>query len=522
MAIKIGIPLTGGSSWHGGITYIDSIVASFKLLPEDEAPLLFIVVDAYHLSEVDLFSNSLQRVDGIIVISDQNPRLNSNVNFEFIVVPNLFEASKAVDYFFPVNFDALPGYVYSCWIPDLQHLKYPEFFTKNDVDSRESKINFILQNCESIIVSSNAVKRDIQSNYSYSGSIDVVHFYSRFDFDKLNKSNIDVFEEFSIPKKYFICCNQFWAHKNHETLFKALAQMDDSVHVVFTGGKRDYRNEGWFDYLERLIDLLKIRSRVTILGFVPREQQLLLMRNSIAIIQPSLFEGWSTVLEDARAFNKTILCSDIEVHREQNLTKAHYFDALSAGDLAQIMSDIWNLTDLGPDLKGEIEAFSTIKALQINSARKLLKVANRELNLMSLRISNEVERVGIEERQIRTSKIMHLSHLLKNEEDSLNEVQKVLNSVVVRVSQSAVEIGELQAGTLEAAALLRAKDREINILRFKLDCLTTFNSIENSGSFLVKTLGFGTRLLRRVVNVAFYAMNHFLYKIKLFFKHTKS
>ncbi len=37
------------------------------------------------------------------------------------------------------------------------------------------------------------------------------------------------------------------------------------------------------------------------LGFIDRGEQLQLMKNSIAIVQPSLFEGWSTVVEDTKA-----------------------------------------------------------------------------------------------------------------------------------------------------------------------------------------------------------------------------
>ena len=32
--------------------------------------------------------------------------------------------------------------------------------------------------------------------------------------------------------------------------------------------------------------------------------QLRLMKESLGVIQPSLFEGWSTVIEDAKALNK--------------------------------------------------------------------------------------------------------------------------------------------------------------------------------------------------------------------------
>ncbi len=51
------------------------------------------------------------------------------------------------------------------------------------------------------------------------------------------------------------------------------------------------------------------------------------MNNSIAIIQPSLFEGWSTVVEDAKALNKLYYSYlDLEVHREQINNNAYFFN----------------------------------------------------------------------------------------------------------------------------------------------------------------------------------------------------
>ena len=40
-------------------------------------------------------------------------------------------------------------------------------------------------------------------------------------------------------------------------------------------------------------------------------------------MQPSLCEGWGTVLEDAKVLDKAVLLSDIPVHREQKNENAH-------------------------------------------------------------------------------------------------------------------------------------------------------------------------------------------------------
>ena len=64
------------------------------------------------------------------------------------------------------------------------------------------------------------------------------------------------------------------------------------------------------------------------------------MKNSYAIIQPSLFEGWSTVVEDAKALNKFIFLSDLNVHKEQNPKNASFFDATNEEDLVEKLMNV--------------------------------------------------------------------------------------------------------------------------------------------------------------------------------------
>jgi len=74
-----------------------------------------------------------------------------------------------------------------------------------------------------------------------------------------------------------------------------------------------------------------------VLGIVPYEDLLSLMRHSVAIINPSLCEGWSTTVEEAKALGKTILLSDIAVHKEQDPPKGCFFPPEDAICLAEGM-----------------------------------------------------------------------------------------------------------------------------------------------------------------------------------------
>lgn len=47
-----------------------------------------------------------------------------------------------------------------------------------------------------------------------------------------------------------------------------------------------------------------------------------LMRFSVRVINPSLFEGWSSAVEECKSVGKRLVLSGIPVHREQAAERA--------------------------------------------------------------------------------------------------------------------------------------------------------------------------------------------------------
>src|SRR5262249_18351656 len=118
----------------------------------------------------------------------------------------------------------------------------------------------------------------------------------------------------------------------------ALAMAPDAPPLAFTGREEDHRDPDYGPSMLRLAAELGLGERARFLGFLPREDQLGVMRGAVAVVQPSLCEGWSTVVEDARAVGRPVLASDIAVHREQLGEGAELFDPLDPGALAALLS----------------------------------------------------------------------------------------------------------------------------------------------------------------------------------------
>jgi glycosyltransferase involved in cell wall biosynthesis len=154
------------------------------------------------------------------------------------------------------------------------------------------------------------------------------------DFKPVEKENI--LRKYSLPENYFIVSNQFHRHKNHEVIFKAAASLKEmkiDIHFAITGKLPEKESSEYIQRLYALMEENQLQNRISILGVIPRNDQLNLMKYSQAVVQPSLFEGWSTVIEDAKSLQVPVIASDLDVNIEQLGDKGTYFSAKDEADL---------------------------------------------------------------------------------------------------------------------------------------------------------------------------------------------
>ena len=178
--------------------------------------------------------------------------------------------------------------------------------------------------------------------------------------------------------------NQFWIHKNHKVAFEAIKILRDrhlDPYLVCTGHTSDVRQPGNFQLLCDYIKDHNLENRIRILGFIPRQEQLHIMRGAMAIVQPSLFEGWSTVVEDARALGIPLFLSDLPVHREQDPPGAVYFDPNNSEMLADELAKGWDALCPGPSRVREEAALADQEELIAQYARTFLHIVQELLQM---------------------------------------------------------------------------------------------------------------------------------------------
>ena len=189
------------------------------------------------------------------------------------------------------------------WFADFQHRHLPELFSAVERRLRDDAISAFCRFSDRVIVSSESARSDLLRWFPLgSDKVRVLPFVdcSAAAGPTQPIAPLEARHGFSGP--FLLLPNQFWEHKNHRLVLQALAALraqGRSVLVIATGHPRDYRNPGYFDELMRLRAQLGLEQSFRVLGLVPYSDLGTLMHHAIALLNPSRFEGWSTVVEGA-------------------------------------------------------------------------------------------------------------------------------------------------------------------------------------------------------------------------------
>ena len=126
--------------------------------------------------------------------------------------------------------------------------------------------------------------------------------------------------------------------------------------IACSGPVNDYRHPTYFSELLQQVSQWGIRNQIVFLGLIPRKHMYMMMRQSICVISPSLFEGFGLTVDEARSLGKRLLLSDIQPHRVQNPPRSIFFNPRDEEDLATKMKLVWVEQSPGPDPELEAEA----------------------------------------------------------------------------------------------------------------------------------------------------------------------
>lgn len=229
------------------------------------------------------------------------------------------------------------------WIPDFQHRHLPQLFSREEIEARNRLHARTVRLAQGILLSSEDARKDFNRFYpGYEEKTHVLRFVAIPPPATALPPAEQVLAKYGIAESFFHIPNQIWAHKNHGVVLDALCRLRQRGRcplVISTGQTEDYRHPEYFQRLVREVKDAGMEERYRFLGLVDYAEACVLMRSAVALINPSLFEGWSTTVEEAKSQGKRMLLSSLAVHKEQAPDRSSFFDPQDAGRLAALMEE---------------------------------------------------------------------------------------------------------------------------------------------------------------------------------------
>jgi len=378
--LRVAFPYISRSLWAGGYNYQSNLFGALaRYCPAEIAPVVFA-----GMNDGSAELAALAQIPGVDVVQSRafDPRGSSLVGalaygldrwsvteFRAQNIDLVFENARFFGWRLP--FPAI------AWFPDFQHRQLPHLFSPVARWRRDVGFRVQIASGRHILLSSESAFRHFQRFYpSATGNVSVVRFATQPALDLLATNPSNVITKYGLPPKYFYLPNQFWRHKNHQVVVDALAilkKRDFDVVVAATGSTEDPREPDYFRSIMRQVEAQGLETNFRYLGMVPTAHVYALMRTSMALINPSRFEGWSTTVEEAKSFGAPMILSDIDVHREQTDGASRYFGVDDPGTLADHLSNASQAEpaaprNLLPNLDERVRAFATEFANAAKSA----------------------------------------------------------------------------------------------------------------------------------------------------------
>jgi len=343
---RVGFLFSYNENWIGGTYYLLNIINALNTLKDDKKPLVLLLTD--DKNNINIVKDQtkypyLEYIAFPIKLSIFQRAVNKVGYFFNFTVFEKDLKNPPIDFLYPSQHTNILGDSLKkiFWIPDFQEEFLPHFFSEKELVKRKNHKIDIAKNADIVVFSSEDAQSHFYKLYpNTNAKTFVIHFavtHPDFSDLKINK----VLKKYNLPNKYYFSPNQFWAHKDHLTVLKAVKLLKEQgieIFIAFSGKHSDHRNKGYVDTLKDFIKGNNLEDNILFLGFIDRKEQLLILENSIAVVQPSLFEGWSTVVEDTKALNKHIILTDLPVHYEQIKKNCDFFERKNEKQLSNLLN----------------------------------------------------------------------------------------------------------------------------------------------------------------------------------------
>jgi glycosyltransferase involved in cell wall biosynthesis len=247
------------------------------------------------------------------------------------------------------------GLPYVMAVHDLQHRLQPEFpevSADGERDAREYLFRNGVEHALTVLVDSEVGREDVLEYYGELVSpehVKVLPFLPPPYLDKVGaaKKAPEVRDRLGTPERYLFFPAQFWPHKNHLRVVRALARIRAErrvdVHVVMSGSTTaDPLRASVLAKVRQTADEEGVSDLIHVVGYVNDDVMAPLYAGSLGVLLPTFFGPTNIPILEAWAFGVPVLTSDLRGIREQCGDAAILVDPTSVAAMAEGIHSLWS------------------------------------------------------------------------------------------------------------------------------------------------------------------------------------
>lgn len=258
---------------------------------------------------------------------------------------------EKIDILFPIfQGTFMPNYAVRLITPvhDLMHRYEPNFpEVKESYFLREKYMKCMATYAACILVDSKLGKRQFEESYfknkKKKRKIIPLPFVPPLHMADSKDESIET------PRKYIFYPAQFWKHKNHLNLLKAISLLKNSIkdiHLILVGSEKNNCKE-----IKRYIIENDLQNEVTIFGFVSDANIIYLYKHAVAMVMPSYFGPTNIPPLEAMVLGCPVAVSNKYAMPEQVGKAGLLFNPDSPEEIAECIKKLWTDEKLRDEMK---------------------------------------------------------------------------------------------------------------------------------------------------------------------------
>lgn len=354
--MKAGIFLNSSPDGGGTYQYNLSVIRALESLPEQVQITAFVTSDGWQLP--DRFQKILVPLSRIERAAGRLLRTICGVGLLRAAAPLVYRCVRAMNrsgcdvILFPSQD------LYACLVKpraiaaihDLMHRYHPQFaeYGGGDARRRDMLYRAICRYAAGILVDSETGRSHVVESYGRDPeTIFPLPFVPPFYLTET--PSVDVRAAYDLPERYVFYPAQFWEHKNHLNLIRAIGILRSrglAVPVVLCGSRKEN-----YEPSMALIRELSLEAQFRVLGYVSNEEMASLYRGAEALVFVSLIGPTNIPPLEGMLLGCPVIVSNRYAMPDQVGEAGILVNPEDPADIADAIERVWSSADLRRELK---------------------------------------------------------------------------------------------------------------------------------------------------------------------------